>query len=940
MSRKIRICISGILCFFAVSSVLAVSFGGRTQVGTVSYVEIDEASGIATSRNNRNIIWVANDSGPNAVYAVTPDGTCVGMYYIDGFTMRDWEDIAIGPGPIAGADYLYIGNIGDNGSAYADISVARILEPAVDSGQSFVTDTLYGADVFTLQYSSGAIDSETLMVDPQTKNIHIVTKRDGSSSVVNLHTAAYPQSTSGTTTMTAEGSVNLSYAVGGDIAPSGEQILIKQSWQDDTLFFNTLYPERIYHWARGAGQTIRQALDGTRTQVSYTANSSDQCEAVGWAHHDGGYYTISEGASQPLYYYDNLDVGPYYWLDTEVSGNGTVSLADQWIEGGSNVVVTATPDGGSTFTQWTGDTQGDVNNPVMTLAMDQDRQVTAVFSAAPSTVTLTYTAGANGSISGTTPQTIDYGTDGTAVTAVPDSGYLFVDWSDAGTDNPRTDTSVTADLGVTANFAIQTFTLTYTAGANGSISGTTPQTVDAGTDGTSITAVPDSGGAFIDWSDGRTDNPRIDANVAADVTVTANFTVPTFTLTYTAGANGSIIGTTPQTVDVGTDGTAVTAEPDSGYLFVDWSDASTDNPRIDASVAADVTVTANFAEASSSVPDFALNESTILGTVSSGTIADTYSNDDTYEVLTESESGGKPSNRRSELEHKWTFNVTGGGLVTFYVEAHHTANSEGDDFLFAYSTDDVNYTDMVTVTKTADDNTVQFYSLPGGLSGTVYIRVVDTDRTKGNKSLDNLYVDALFTVSEAASTPPDAATSPGPIDGATSVALSPTLTWDSGALATSHDVYFGTNPTPSTGEFQGNQSGTSFSPGALTESTIYYWVVDEVNGVGTTSGTVWSFTTSAGGVPMPGAASNPDPVGKARDISLNPTLSWTAGSDAASHDVYFGTDSANLVSQGNQTGTTFVPGSLGNKTTYYWRIDEVNATGTTPGATWQFKTIR
>ena len=81
------------------------------------------------------------------------------------------------------------------------------------------------------------------------------------------------------------------------------------------------------------------------------------------------------------------------------------------------------------------------------------------------TFTLTYTAGANGSISGASPQTVNYGADGSLVTAVPDANYHFVNWSDASIANPRTDLNVTADLSVTANFAIDTYTLTYTAGA-------------------------------------------------------------------------------------------------------------------------------------------------------------------------------------------------------------------------------------------------------------------------------------------------------------------------------------------------------------------------------------------------------------------------------------------------------------------------------------------
>src|SRR5690606_19940993 len=70
---------------------------------------------------------------------------------------------------------------------------------------------------------------------------------------------------------------------------------------------------------------------------------------------------------------------------------------------------------------------------------------------------------------------------------------------------------------------IQTYTLSYSAGAGGSISGTTPQTVAHGASGTPVTAVPDGGYSFVQWSDGSTANPRTDANVTADLSVAAEF---------------------------------------------------------------------------------------------------------------------------------------------------------------------------------------------------------------------------------------------------------------------------------------------------------------------------------------------------------------------------------------------------------------------------------
>ena len=137
--------------------------------------------------------------------------------------------------------------------------------------------------------------------------------------------------------------------------------------------------------------------------------------------------------------------------------------------------------------------------------------------------------------------------------------------------------------------------------------------------------------------------------------------------------------------------------------------------------------------------DVANAEETVKGTVTTGSYLDTNASDDVYEAITEIVRGP-----RSLMEHKWTIDVTGGSSVTFYVEAYRTDSGEGDNFNFSYSTDDSTYTDMVTVTKTADDHTSQTYELPSTLSGTVYIRVMDTDRTKGKKTRDTIYIDHIF----------------------------------------------------------------------------------------------------------------------------------------------------------------------------------------------------
>jgi hypothetical protein len=183
------------------------------------------------------------------------------------------------------------------------------------------------------------------------------------------------------------------------------------------------------------------------------------------------------------------------------------------------------------------------------------------------------------------------------------------------------------------------------------------------------------------------------------------------------------------------------------------------------------------------------------------------------------------------------------------------------------------------------------------------------------------------------------AANPDPADSATEVSVNATLSWTAGAGSDSSDVYFGTNSNPGSSEFQGNQAGTTFDPGTMTEDTTYYWRIDAVTGSNVVVGDVWSFTTEAAPAP-PGQASSPNPGHGATDIAIDTQLSWTAGSQATTHKVYFGTNPnpGTPEYRGEQTGTTFDPGSLTYETDYYWRIDEVNALGTTTGTVWHFTT--
>ncbi|MHC4536009.1 MAG: LamG-like jellyroll fold domain-containing protein [Planctomycetota bacterium] len=186
------------------------------------------------------------------------------------------------------------------------------------------------------------------------------------------------------------------------------------------------------------------------------------------------------------------------------------------------------------------------------------------------------------------------------------------------------------------------------------------------------------------------------------------------------------------------------------------------------------------------------------------------------------------------------------------------------------------------------------------------------------------------------------ATDPDPADGGTG-GPAPLMQWTKGNTAVYHNVYFGTNPDLGDADYMDRMPFAMYwhVPG-LTPGTTYYWRIDEVEADGTTihTGDLWSFTA------VGFAAHSPDPSDGSRNALSDSILSWGAGSSAASHDVYFGTSRADVAAgtgdtfKGNQLDETYVPEGLQDGSTYFWKIDEVEADGTTrhPGEVWSFKT--
>ncbi len=192
------------------------------------------------------------------------------------------------------------------------------------------------------------------------------------------------------------------------------------------------------------------------------------------------------------------------------------------------------------------------------------------------------------------------------------------------------------------------------------------------------------------------------------------------------------------------------------------------------------------------------------------------------------------------------------------------------------------------------------------------------------------------------SIPPKTAYSPVPTDGTDSVDLDVELSWTAGFETRLHTVYFGDDlDTVSNATGGAPSTKASFTPGSLEEEKIYYWRVDEFDGSETYRGEVWSFAT-------PGAIADPQPANGAVDVQMIETLNWTAADNAASHELYFGTD-AEAVKNATTASPEYVgpralgaesydPGGLVLDSSYAWRVDEVYPVGTVKGLVWSFTT--
>lgn len=257
--------------------------------GSLTGGSLKEISGLAASRQHPGVLWVHNDGPDGRLFAVRTNGPVAAVFQLP-VPVEDVEDLALGPGPEPGRDYLYVGDLGDNNAQRRAIRVHRLPEPTPRPGTTAKQPApLTGLETLTLRYPDGPHDAEALWCDPATGDLYLATKQKKKA---RIYTAPAGRWTApAEAVLTFLGEVQFAEVSAGDVSPDGQRLLLRR---EDAAFV----------WSRAPGETVASALAKAPQRVAVIGPPAEpNGEAVAWAPDSQGYYTVSEGKRQPIYYF-------------------------------------------------------------------------------------------------------------------------------------------------------------------------------------------------------------------------------------------------------------------------------------------------------------------------------------------------------------------------------------------------------------------------------------------------------------------------------------------------------------------------------------------------------------------------------------------------------------------------------------------------------------
>ena len=266
----------------AALAALVLSYAPASEVCRLQDPAVDESSGVAASALSDDVLWTHNDSGDAPrFYAFDRTGATVGTFTVNGARADDWEDMARGL-TADGEPALFFADIGDNFRRRPAVAVYEVREPALDA------DPLVElVEHHELRYEDGSHDAETLLVDPATRALFVVTK--DTEGVAGVYRAE-----GGVLRRVAEirfdrlvrrPGAYAKAATAGDVSPDGRVVVVRT-------------PFEAFEWDIGeAGLAAAFAGTPRRTALPETR----QGEAIAYTRDGRSLVATSEGAGAPVH---------------------------------------------------------------------------------------------------------------------------------------------------------------------------------------------------------------------------------------------------------------------------------------------------------------------------------------------------------------------------------------------------------------------------------------------------------------------------------------------------------------------------------------------------------------------------------------------------------------------------------------------------------------
>lgn len=246
--------------------------------GSLMNAAINETSGVVASRRHPGVLYVHNDSGDAPrFFAVNLSGQSLAEYRLDGARAVDWEDVA--QIPCGATRCMVFGDIGDNDRVRPEVTLYRVEEPEVPTTPpAAVTPSMVSFTALTFRYPDGAHNAETLVGDPATGDLYVITKVDAGR--VTVYRA--PRENNGVAERVSEMELpaGAGQLTGGDVRGDGREMLLRTY-------------ARVLRYTRPEGAPFTALF--AAPPVTAAVRLEPQGESVGYTAGDDGYVTISEG---------------------------------------------------------------------------------------------------------------------------------------------------------------------------------------------------------------------------------------------------------------------------------------------------------------------------------------------------------------------------------------------------------------------------------------------------------------------------------------------------------------------------------------------------------------------------------------------------------------------------------------------------------------------